>query len=76
MDQGQIAYGIELGLMPLRDALTAVNEDSREGLTVCRAQGREGTLEGQGKPQRGEQRRRVETPEFQPACSSPGWSLP
>ena len=75
MDQHQIAYGIKLSLVPLRDALIAVNTEGHRKACPC-AEGRAGKgHERAGEPQRGERRRRVETPESQPSCSSPGWSL-
>ena len=35
VDQRQIAYGIKLGLMPLRDALTAVNGEGPGKVCPC-----------------------------------------
>lgn len=54
MDQHQIAYGIKLSLMPLRDALLAVNTEGHRKASPC-AEGRAGKgHERAGEPQREE----------------------
>ena len=54
MDQHQIAYGIKLSLMPLRDALLAVNTEGHRTASPC-AEGRAGKgHERAGEPQREE----------------------